>query len=69
MRITLILLLFIPISILSQVESSIIQFDPNYQIGWKDFKGDPDSESKNAANSYTGIDLAMKQRNDKLLKG
>jgi hypothetical protein len=67
MKYFIVLLLVIPSYLFSQENKNIIQYDTLYEIAWGDFIGQPDTQSPDAANSYTGIDLSMKQKNSALV--
>ena len=67
MRLILIFILFIPqLSFSQEIKKHFLTYNPSYQVTWDDFKAPPVKHSRNAANSYTGIDLSTKMINDSL---
>ena len=55
-----------PLFCFAQNDTSQIEYKELYQLVWEDFKGKPDFNSINAANSSTGIDISTNLINDSL---
>ena len=63
----LLIFLFTSVYCTAQPDTNTILFTDEYKLSWEDFTGSPQLNSINSANSFTGVDLKMEQKNNSLI--